>query len=277
MATSGGTASTGAAGDDAEPRILITIDQISDYLTCPLMFGLKHVRGQAIDNPNLNGIWASAIRDTVVWFYRNLMDRNVSWANLLDQWESAWVSTIERNKAPIGKAALLRNQGARELRTVFEDVDPKSSVLAVNYPCWLDIGAFRVYTEISVITLTARTVDMLVVDTSSVPLTRTSSQRRLDYLLLSSTLEKFVQRNIPNRPGVGKHVYSPISGSKAPITKVESVQATATWIKWVLGAIEAGYFYPRPGTYCTACPYEDCNALKVGDRALSGHLKAEES
>lgn len=274
------TDTTGVAGSGGAERVLITVDQLVDYVACPLRFAFTHVY-KALDKrkPSAWDIWAVTLGDMFVWMHIQLSDTGtLKWINIVDRWQAKLAKAYEVSGISLAENHRFYQRGARYLLDMFEGLPKNMHVLGYLYPCRQKVGRFELEGCIDVIRMIEgkgrahREIQYITVDTRGThkpsPFEVT---RRIDYLMVKYGLEQSLRQ--PFYRAAGKHtswVFLPKVPTLAKLDVPDTGLRTALgWGEHVLQSIADGLFYPRIGDACSSCEYNEvCSATYVSDDAL---------
>lgn len=271
----------GGNPDRGSEPILITVQQIVDYVECPLRFAFLHIY-QIADQRTLTAFeaWARTIgRVYVDIHFRLSEERSITWAWILNHWEKQWAGECRKHGIGMGEAHLYRNRGCRTLLQVFEAIHPDMEVLPL-YPASRDVNGFHIHAKVPVIRIvetrgkgrSGRRVEIISIDAeaSRMP-TDFEACRRMDYLVHKYGLELEVRHRFRKiAKDVVQMVYLPRIGRLASIKVDEKhLRQALRWVGYVLDSIKRGFFYPRTGDRCGGCAFREvCDVGYVSYRAL---------
>ena len=258
--------------------VLIPIEAVTTYVSCPLRFMFEYMVGVKIEQaPDPQLLWAQALGDTFTWIHRELAAHSmIKWGSILDHWETTWTRAVLPIK-PMEKSVLY-GRGARHLLEVFNGLIEHMTVLAVDYPVRKEYGRFVLTLKIPVIRMThdpkynLPVIQLVSYDYHTAP-GSFEQCRRLDYALIKYSIPKSIRDewcNSDNRAKLRCLTYQPRVPQlvESEVDTKSGLQADS-WVRWVFTAIEEGLFYPRAGDTCVRCPYRRvCDVKYAGTSAL---------
>lgn len=266
----------------------ILIEQVQDFVSCPLRFAFRHVyQAPAAEEPS-QIVQARAVGEMFVWIHTQLMiNRQLSWGAILSEWEKRWGAIGKDKGYPISDVFQGRDLGTRALLDVWESVTPNTEILGVHYPCRRTIGSWELVGQVDVIRAletkgkgrSGRIIQLITIDPTShrTPMP-SEAGRRMDYLMAKYGLEAELRQSMEKLGKVETCVYLPRIPKLATLEiEGSAFRSALRWCEWVFEGIEAGHFYPRTGTTCSACEYaEICDVKYVSNEALESHAAQKE-
>lgn len=275
------------AADSGGMPILIPLDAVTTYVTCPLRFMFEYLFGIKIEQaPDPQLLWAQALGDTFTWIHRELAATGlIKWGSILDHWEVVWNRAVLPIK-PMEKQVLY-GRGARHLLEVFNGLSEHLTVIALDYPIRKEYGRFVLTLQIPVIRLMhdpkyiRPTVQIITYDYHSSP-GAFEQCRRLDYAAIKYSIPKSIRdewHGGDNKARIRCLTYQP------RIPQLEEFEVDPQlgmqadqWIQWVFTGIQEGLFYPRAGESCVRCPYRrvcDVKYASTNSLNLPGPTRTE--
>jgi len=277
-------------GGTPDRPILVRVEDLDDFILCPLYYAFKNVYGIKPSKPN-DARWTDILKDSILWFYYKIMARQrVTWGALVDHWETSWAETVRKDAVDAHSAMMCRDLGIRGLFTLFDEIVRRMDVLAVNYPVCQRIGPFGLCGTIPIIRGIPygkghrhgemhhrnKRYSIQFVDIVSRP--KSTSNASLSCMLFTYGLAPTLWRDLWR---TSVHPIKPltyiIQENRYAVMEWDQPEDTLRWAGWVLESIHQGHFYPRTGKHCTKCPYlKICNTEHVSTTKLLASTTLEE-
>jgi len=264
--STGAEAHDGGGGPDRVGPVLISVQEIVDYVECPLFYAFK--RGLEITPEyTVHSLWAYTLGAHYIKIHAVYSEgKPLSWAKVLDSWDTGWGLVCKANNVSHAEGQSLRGRGARHLKEVFDELD-SVSVLGYQYPSERRFDNHLVTGHIDVIRAledkdkgkSGRTIQIIFVDylSTHVPST-TEANRRLDYVLALYGLSLDIRNKYRKLAAKVKTMVYLARLPKLIEYKVDEfgVRHAARWVGDVLRSIEQKIFYPRASQRCAYCSYK---------------------
>lgn len=221
----------------------ITEQQFFDYMHCPALFEMKHIKGipleEAVSVPKL-------LNKVAKYFYLNLLNGKIcTTSELKKKWDSICQEQGERinnKKAMEGISLIMKlyNWAADE-RAVVLDIDTPYTIRVEDTELVGNLG--------TILAAPNNKYELLETEFSS----RLPDQTLID-MKLKYTLEAYAFNKVYNKFIDGVRVHSVKHAKDFQTSRADGdFQRLETAIKNVGKSIEAGLYYPREGM-CSTCP-----------------------
>jgi CRISPR/Cas system-associated exonuclease Cas4 (RecB family) len=255
----------------------ITKSQLQTYILCPRKYYFQYVVGETPEFTPLNLVIGKAMHETVASFYRSMLvggsKPSLDW--LLTDWKMVW-AMAQQDKTiqwETHTPESVYRQGQGMLTAFHENAAPRN-IDAVEYPFAVplhdpDTGLPTDFTLVGVIDLIESDEDGVRIvselKTAGARMSDSKAESLLDGLIYAYALDQLGIRTTETEtlvridvmvktktPGFQQVYVNKEAGDYRKLTR---------WIQQILGAIEAGSFFPVYGWACKGCQFKTaCDA-----------------